>query len=425
MEAVEEMISENKELGKPGIQAFMVVWWGQLVSLIGSAITAFALNLWVYERTKSVTLFSLSLTAMVLPGLLISPVAGALVDRHSRKAAMILSDCGAGLCSMTIAVLVFRGVLHVWHIYCLAALASCFSSLRWLAYSALTTSLAPKDRYGKAAGLIQIAEALSQILAPMAAIALMGKARLQGILVLDIVTFLFSIATLLTVSDAGALPEKRNTFLWEEIKEGWLYLKAHRELARLLYFFAFMNLIVGYFIVLSVPLLLTFTTESAIGTILTIAISGMMLGGVFMAATGGTKVKMNAILGAVWFAGASIIACSFARGPVWYTIGAFAVYFCVPVVNAASQAIWQAKVAPEKQGRVFATRRIVAMASLPFAYATAGPLSNALGRWGNYSVAQGIDNMFLLLGTLTLFAGIFCAANIRFRCMESMLPDAA
>src|SRR5512142_2579964 len=90
-----------------GTRSFFTIWFGQSISLIGSGLTGFALGIWVYQRTGSVTEFALISLFTTLPAIVFSPMAGALVDRWDRRRAMILSDSGAGACTLTIALLLF------------------------------------------------------------------------------------------------------------------------------------------------------------------------------------------------------------------------------------------------------------------------------------------------------------------------------
>jgi MFS family permease len=100
-----------------GLRMFLVVWLGQLVSLVGSSLTGFALGVWVYQRTGSVTQFAFIAFCNILPGVLLSPLAGALVDRWSHRWTMLLGDTGAVLSTLAIAALLLGGQLEVWHIY--------------------------------------------------------------------------------------------------------------------------------------------------------------------------------------------------------------------------------------------------------------------------------------------------------------------
>src|SRR5215470_7657169 len=148
-------------------QVFLLVWCGQLVSRVGSGLTAFALGVWVYQRTGSATLFTLMAICTTLPDLLLSPLAGALVDRWDRRWAMILSDAGAGLCTLGIVLLLMLERLEIWHLYLIMALSSACKSFQLPAYLASLTLLVPKRHYGRASGMMQIEQAASHAFAPI------------------------------------------------------------------------------------------------------------------------------------------------------------------------------------------------------------------------------------------------------------------
>ena len=139
---------------RTSMQTFFVVWAGQLVSLVGTNLTGFALAVFVYLETGSATQLSLVLLAAQVPQLLITPVAGALVDRWDRRWAMLLSDGGAGVATLAIAALLFTDRLEIWHLYPLLGMASLFQAFQWPAYTAATTLL------GKGASSEDVAEVL-------------------------------------------------------------------------------------------------------------------------------------------------------------------------------------------------------------------------------------------------------------------------
>lgn len=150
------------------ILTFLVVWFGQLVSLIGTRLTAFALGIWVYQQTGSVTRFALITVFTALPGILMLPITGVLVDRWDRRKVMMLSDTGAGLCTTAVMLLLWSGQLQIWHVYVLMAISSAFDSFQWPSYAATTTLLVPKEHYGRAAGMLPLARSIAQTLAPLA-----------------------------------------------------------------------------------------------------------------------------------------------------------------------------------------------------------------------------------------------------------------
>ena len=160
---------KNLRLFTGGMGVFLIVWFGQVISLIGSGLTSFALGVWVYQRTGSVTQFSLILLSAMLPSILISPVAGALVDRWNRRWCMILSDSGPGITTVAIALLLATGSLQIWHIYLAVSLSSVCKAFQLPADTASTSSLVPKEFLPRASGMVKSAEASAQLISPLLA----------------------------------------------------------------------------------------------------------------------------------------------------------------------------------------------------------------------------------------------------------------
>jgi DHA3 family macrolide efflux protein-like MFS transporter len=179
-----------------GLPAFALTWIGQVVSLVGSGLTSFALAVWVFERTGSPTLFAIIGLSSVLPRVIFSPVAGALVDRWDRRKVMILADAGAGLSTTIIAVLLFANRLELWHIYLTAALSSAFGAFQWPAYTAVVSQLVSHKQLGRANGMNQFGRAAVEILSPMLAGVLVLGIGLEGVILIDVATFLVAMLTL-------------------------------------------------------------------------------------------------------------------------------------------------------------------------------------------------------------------------------------
>jgi len=279
-----------------GMRIFLLIWFGQLVSLIGSGLTKFALGVWVYEHTGSVTQFALISVFARLPAILLFPVAGALIDRWNRRWAMILSDSGACLSTIAVALLLVTGRLEIWHIYLAVAVSSAFSAFQWPAYSAATTLLVPKQHLGRASGMIQLGESASQFLAPMLAAGLLSVIKLQGIILTDCATFLFSLATLLSIRFPDALTNTVRKAgvpsLLREMAYGWTYITARPGLLGLLIFIAVSNFALGIAQVLFPPLILAFAPVTVLGTVQSIACGGMVVGSILMSVWGGPKRRM-------------------------------------------------------------------------------------------------------------------------------------
>ena len=425
-----------------GFRTFLLIWFGQLISLTGSGLTGFALGVWVYQSTGSVTQFALISLFTSLPGIILSPIAGAFVDRWDRRHAMILSDGGAGLCTLSIAILFLLGRLEVWHIYIAMAISSSFSAFQWPAYSAATTLLVSKENLGRASGMVQISEAVSQITSPVMGGVLMGAIGVQGVILLDFATFLFAVFTLLIVR----VPKPETTeegkagqgSLLREAAYGWKYIHARAGLLGLLLFFAATNFATGIVQVLFTPLVLSFTSAAVLGLLLSIGGLGFLAGSLTMSVWGGPKRRIFGILGANLLMGSALFAAGFPPQAWILGAAAFLFFFSLPITNGCSQAIWQSKTAPDVQGRVFAVRRMIAWASLPFAYLVAGPLADqvfepllvesgllasSVGQVIGIGVGRGIGLLYIILGFMILLATLMAYLHPRLRQVEIELPD--
>ncbi len=149
-----------------GLRAFFTIWVGQLVSLIGLQLTGFALGVWIYDQTHSVSLLAVSQVALSAPFVFFSPLAGVLADRWNCRTVMILSDFGAGLAVLGAATLYLTHSLQPWMVIPINFFIAAFNSLMWPAFTASVTLLVPKEQYGRANGFVQLGEALPQIVGP-------------------------------------------------------------------------------------------------------------------------------------------------------------------------------------------------------------------------------------------------------------------
>jgi MFS family permease len=427
------------------MRAFLTIWAGQAVSLLGSSLTNFALGVWVYQRTGSVTKFALIAFFASLPGLLISPVAGALVDRWDRRRTLILSDSMAAVMSVVLLVLLWdesRNLLEIWHIYVLTAFASVANALQWPAFTAATTLLVPKHHYGRASGLSQMGLALSQILAPFLGALMLQWVRMRGILIVDLATFGFAVLVLLAVRfrEPERLPETgAPRSLWQDSTVGWTYLRQRPGLLALLILFAVTNFNIGMLQALLAPLILSFASSTSLGIVLSVAGIGMLAGTLILGIWGGPKRRIHGIFTGLLVQGLILLVGGWQPSVFLVGAAAFVFLFSVPFINGCSQAIWQAKVPPGLQGRVFAVRRMVAMSSMPAAYFLAGPLadrvfepmlapggalSGSVGAVIGVGQGRGIGFLFVLLGLLVVSVLAFALTYPRLRQVEDELPDA-
>lgn len=225
------------------MKTFIIIWFGQFVSRIGTAMTRFALLIWVYQQTGSATTVALLGFFSFLFFVLASPFAGVWVDRLERRNVMLLADSGAGVMTMGVLLLYSTGHLQLWHLY----LAGAFEAFQVPAYTAAATVLLPKKHYARAGGLRATANSGAEVIAPFLAGMLLVWLGLASVMAIDIVTFVIALFTLAVVRiprvvDESETEPKRQKQFWQEMRVGFSYIWQRPGLLYLLLIFAGINL---------------------------------------------------------------------------------------------------------------------------------------------------------------------------------------
>lgn len=427
------------------MRTFMVIWAGQVISILGSGLTSFALGVWIFQQTGQATPFALTVLFGTLPRILLSPLAGSLADRWNRRWLMILADSGNALVTLVVVYLVFTDSLQIWNIYLVALAGSLFAAFQEPAYTASVTMLVPKKDLARAGGLMQIAQSMEMLVAPLLAGVLFGVIGLRGILIIDFVSYFFAVGALLIVRipqpELTTQPaEKGKNQTWSDAVFGWNYLRQRGGLFGLLLYFMLVNFLLNLAAVLTAPLVLSFTTPTVLGAIQTFSGVGMLAGSLILSAWGGPKQRIRGVLGFIGLASLGVLLIGIRADALWIGAGFFVLMFCVPLASGVSQAIFQTKVAADVQGRVFAIRAMISRSMMPVAYLLAGPLADAVfepamrpGGWLAQSplgtllgvgVGRGIGLIFFSAGVLLVAATLIAYLNPRIRNVESDLPDA-
>lgn len=429
------------------LRAFFVTWLGQLLSLLGSRLSSFALGLAVYQESGSITQFALYSSLVLLPNLLLSPFAGALADRWDRRRVMLLSDVGAGVSSLIVFLLVTGNDAavwreHPWLLYPPVILGAAFTTLRWPAYYAACTLLVPRRHLGRANALIDLAVGVAQVAAPVLAVALLARIGLGGILLIDLLSFLLSTGALLLVrfpapSRHEEAPAGRGS-LWEEMGLGWKFIRDRPGLMGLTAFTGVFNFVISMVPTLITPLVLSFTDVTTLGVIQTTAGVGMLVGAIVASVWSGPRHLVASVLCAHLLSGLALLLGCLRPSVPLIAAAASVFLFSVPPIQSRAWAIWQLKVTPELQGRVFAVRRMVTLAASPVAsllagwladrvfepwLAVGGALAGTVGKLLGTGPGRGIAFLMGMLGVACVGNVLAAWFNPRVRYLEDELHD--
>lgn len=427
-----------------GMFGFTIVWIGQIVSVLASAMSQFGLTIFMFQKTESATALGLMQVFFITPFLLISPLAGVWVDRYNRKTMMMVSDLGAGLATIVILIFQSLGILEFWHLYFASVIYGLGMAFQWPAYSAAITTMVPKEQYGRANGMMSLIEAGPGVIAPLLAGVLLPLIGLTGILIFDVITFLFAIGALMIVH----VPQPPRTqegaqgsgSILKEAAYGFKYIFARPSLLGLQMIFFVGNLFAGIGFTLLAPMILSRTGNDSLllGSAQTAGAVGGLIGGIIMSTWGGFKRRVHGVLIGWIISGIGMAIIGLAGGlPIWIT-GMLLSAIVVSLINGSNQAIWQSKVAPDVQGRVFSARRLIAWLTNPISPIIAGTLadfvlepqmrttstlSETFGWLVGTGPGAGMGLIIFFCGLFSVFAGLAGYFVPAIHNAETILPD--
>ena len=411
---------------------FIWLWLSQLLSLFGTAMTRFAVMIWAYQQTGQVT--TLALMGFFNAGayVLASPLAGVVSDRWNRKWVLALADLGAGIVTSGLLALYLAGRMQIWHLYLAGVLTNALGAFQEPALSASVSLLVPPGQLTRANGLLSLAYDGSNMFAPALAGALLAPLGVSGIMTIDVTTCLVAVVLVLAMrlvrppeSEAG---KAARGHIRSEMSFGFRYIGRHPGLLGILLIFSGVNLsaAITYFGVLPAMILArSGGDELALGTVQSMLGIGGVVGGVLLSLWGGPKNRLRGFLipTALTFLLGDFLFAVGRSLPVWLA-AAFVSAVFIPFILANYDAIWQARVPLDIQGRVFSAKNMVQIGSMPFGYllagwladgvfepamASGGSLAGALGWLVGTGPGAGMGLMFAgtcILGTLTALVGL-------------------
>lgn len=364
-----------------GMQVFTLVWLGQFISIMGTSMTKFALMIWAYEKVGKASTTALLGFSALLPCVLLSPVAGVIVDRFDRKKIMVACDLMAGGVSVIILSLFSTGKLEIWHLFLTEALLGTFECFQMPAYTSAITMLIPKDKYSRASGMRSFSSYASQVFAPILGGVLVISMGIKGVLIIDIVTFLISSLAIIVVNiPKPKTKEEVKGGIWEEFKLGINYLVSRRGLFLLLMIFLAMNFLAAmtYFGILPAMILARTGNDKMILASVQAALGiGGVVGSIIVSFL---KTPRKKVLTMLMAAASSYLLGDIFLGIgntafVWY-VAAFLSSIVLPFVSSAQNTLWQSKVEPHLQGRIFAIKGMLQYGSMPLGYIAGGFLAD-------------------------------------------------
>ncbi|MPZ25910.1 MAG: amino acid adenylation domain-containing protein [Micromonosporaceae bacterium] len=425
---------------EPSLRRFLAVALSQLVSFTGTALTDFALPIWIYLTTGSLAQFAVFVMLAIVPGVLTAPLIGALVDRSSRRNMMIVGNCAGGFTMLGLGLLVWTGNLQIWHTYPLVAMLSVALMFHRLAYTAAVPQLVPKQYLGHANGVVQLANGIAQFIAPLAAVALLSVIGLSGILIFDVVTFVVAITAILLIRFPRTMAHTSREPLATEIAEGFRLLLGNPSFRAALVYFALLNILLAPLLMSLLPISLSFGTLSTAGTVAFIGGGGAALGGLVVALWGGpARRRMRGMLAVSLLLGVFGLVTGLQPSVLVVGLGAFGLWGALSVANGIYLTIIHVKLPHRLHGRVIALNQAVAWSTLPLGFAVVAPLGEglleplmatdgalapSLGAVIGTGPGRGLALLYVLLGLAILGLVLVAMRTGRLARFDDEVPDA-
>jgi amino acid adenylation domain-containing protein len=433
-------ILKSRRAPEPGMKRFVAVGTGQLVSMAGTAMTEFALPLWVFLGSSSLLQLGLLSSLALVPGLLTAPLAGAVADRYSRRRVIIAADAAAMAIQGGMLILLLSGGLSNGALYPLMTLLSVALTFQRVAWGAAVPQLAPKQYLGHANGLMQAGSGVMLFAVPLLATLALTTVGLRGILIIDVCSYAVAITVTSCLRFPARLGWRRRENMGEEIRAGFRLAMSTPGFRAMLLFFAATNLLVGPLFIFFQPLMLGFTGLGDVARVSLAGGLGLAAGGALMAVWGGpTERRMRGVMLSFLVLAVCCMVTGLRPSVPVVAIGVFGMFLGLTVMNTIYATIIQVKVPSRFHGRVFAVNTVFAWCTMPVGFLFLGPgaaallqpamepggaLAGSVGEVLGTGAGRGLGLMYILFGlalTVTVLLARRVPALARF---DAEVPDA-
>lgn len=358
-----------------GLKDFYILWSTQSLSQLGSAMTEFALTLWLYEKTGS----ALSTAALTIctyaPYVIMSIFAGAVSDRYDKKKMMLICDVLAACTTLVVFVLYRTDTLSIWHLYAVNAFSGLMNTIQQPASEVAYTLIVPREQYQKTSGLQSLSRSLISIGNPIIASALYGIAGLNAVIFVDLISFgiaFLALLFLIRLPDIDSETEKEESIL-KMAEKGLQFLRKNPLVLDVILFMSGVNLVSSAFNAVLPALIIPKRGNTVLGIVTSCSGIAMILGSLIVSVSPKPKNRVRMIYLTMLFSlGTENYLMAFSRSPVVWCIGQILGWMLVPVMSANQNVIMRNTIPVSLQGRVYACRNTLQFFTIPIGLALGG-----------------------------------------------------
>jgi MFS family permease len=415
---------------------FLLIWFGQFISVMGTGLSLFALGVYTYRQTNTATSYVFVLMCVFLPPFLLKPYGGVLADRYDRRLMMILGDLGATIGLLYIFFFMWKGNIQLWQIYLGISFSSIFSAFQEPAYKALVTDLLPKEQYAKASGLMQLATSSQYLISPFLAGLLLTLIKIEYIFLIDTSTLIISSTIVILIRKIlgkAATTTKKQNFI-SEFKEGFRAFTENKGVVNLVLTIMIVLFFVGLLQSLMIPMLLNIAVTRDVGIAQSVSASGMIIGSLFMGLFGRKSDNRMMLSSSLFLAGLFFENMGVSKSIIYITSAGFLFFATLPFVNTSIEVMIRNNIDNSKQGRVWSIISMVTYLGSILAFGVAGfladkifnplleingLLADSVGKFIGVGSARGIALMLVISGAMISVIALFLFRNKSIKLLEN------
>lgn len=359
------------------LKPFFILWITQSFSALGSAMTNFALVIWLYQKSGSALTTAMLTVCSYAPYVLLSIFAGAVSDKWDKKKIMLICDSFAAVCTVCVLVLLRTGCLAGWHLYVLNAINGLMNTIQQPASDVAVTLLTPKKYYQKTSGMRSFSNSLVTILTPVLATSAAALFGVEAVILFDLFTFATAFLSLLLWIKVPKAEEQDAPAesLVQAAKGGLSYLKANKGILWLILFLSAINLIASIYDAALPAMILSRENggETVLGIVNACAGLATLAGSVFVTLSPAPKNRVKVICNTLLFSmSTENFLLAFGKLPLVWCVGAFLGWFFIPLMNANMDVVFRTKIPAQMQGRVYSARNALQFFTIPIGYFLGG-----------------------------------------------------
>lgn len=379
---------------------FYKLWLGELISNIGSGMTAFALSVYIYEKTGSVSYVSLITLLSFMPSIILSPIGGLLADRYDRRLLMIIGDLFSGLGLVYILWSIQTGEKSIVPIFIGITFSSIFTSLLEPSYRATLTDILEEENYAKASGLIQVAGSAKYLISPVIAGIVLSVADIRVILLLDILTFITTCLMIFLVRksmNSETQNYKKDSF--KGLLEGLFIIKENRGVYFLVIIMFFVCFFMGFIQILIRPMILALSNVKTAGMMESICAVGLLIGSLWIGIAGIKKNYSKILAVACFFCGIFMSMTGVNENLAIIGISTFLFFSTLPFMNSCADVLVRVSIPNELQGRVWGLISLITQMGTVAAYIISGVMADYVFEPMFNKNGILVENIGIIIGT--------------------------